>query len=322
MIFYFYCFEIVHLVWQVMENLLGTTNSKTTINTVCRRVPAIEMLSSSIFIKGAIPTVAGDRRNCPQIPIIRAGSLASAKYDNDTNEHYFCRKSANYWDKFYKRHKNKFFKNRHYLEKDWGNYFSVTDDDVNAKVLLEVGCGAGNSLFPLIAAYPKLFVHACDFSLQAVTLVKSHSNFSEAQINVFLCDVANDDLTEKVLPSSVDVVTLIFMLSAVSPNKMLSVVQNLKDVLKPNGHILFRDYAVGDSAQAKLENKNQMISDNFYFRGDGTCSFYFSEDFLSSLFIRAGFNIVDMNTYCRQMENRFHNISVQRRWIRAIFSKP
>ncbi|KAL2462446.1 S-adenosyl-L-methionine-dependent methyltransferase superfamily protein [Forsythia ovata] len=271
---------------------------------------------------GSIPTAAVDRRNCSQLPTIRVGSLSSAEYINDNNEHYFCRKSVSYWDKFYKRHQNKFFKDRHYLEKDWGKYFSDTDDDVNAKVLLELGCGAGNSIFPLIAAYPKLFVHACDFSPHAVTLVKSHSNFTEDRINVFLCDVTNDDLTKNVLPSSIDVVTLIFMLSAVSPNKMLLVVQNLKKVLKPNGHILLRDYAVGDSAQVKLENRNQMISNNFYFRGDGTCSFYFSEDFLSSLFVRAGFNIVDINTYCRQMENRFHNITVQRRWIRAIFSKP
>ncbi|KAL2539116.1 S-adenosyl-L-methionine-dependent methyltransferase superfamily protein [Abeliophyllum distichum] len=280
------------------------------------------MSSSSNFMMGSIPIAAVDRRNCCQLPTIRVGSLTSAEYVNDNSEHYFCRKSVSCWDKFYKRHQNKFFKDRHYLEKDWGKYFSDTDDDVNAKVLLEVGCGAGNSIFPLIAAYPKLFVHACDFSSQAVTLVKSHSNFTEDRINVFLCDAANDDLAETVLPSSVDVVTLIFMLSAVSPNKMLLVVQNLKKVLKPNGHILLRDYAVGDSAQVNLENKNQMISDNFYFRGDGTCSFYFSEDFLSSLFVRAGFNMVDINTYCRQMENRLHNITVQRRWIRAIFSKP
>ncbi|KAL0341867.1 UNVERIFIED_CONTAM: putative methyltransferase C3H7.11 [Sesamum calycinum] len=223
---------------------------------------------------------AVDRKMSSLLPAVRFEPLSCGKraFDN-INEHYFSRKSLKCWDKFYKRHQNKFFKDRHYLEKDWGKYFSEGDDGAmssNGKVLLEIGCGAGNTIFPLIAAYPKLFVHACDFSTEALALVK------------------------------------IFMLSAVSPKKMPFVLQNLKKVLKPNGHILVRDYAVGDSAQVKLENRNQMISNNFYFRGDGTCSFYFSEDFLSTLFVEAGFGTVDMNIYCRQIENRFRNMTFQR----------
>ncbi|XP_073136272.1 tRNA N(3)-methylcytidine methyltransferase trm141-like isoform X2 [Henckelia pumila] len=236
----------------------------------------------------------------------------------DGNEHHFSRKSLKYWDKFYKRHKSKFFKDRHYLEKDWGKYFLEDNDggdrgaSENGKVLLEVGCGAGNTIFPLIAAYPKLFVYACDFSSDALALVKSHSKFTEDRMHLFNCDVSSDELCDKILPCSVDVVTLVFMLSAVSPNKMSFVLQNLKEVLKPNGHILVRDYAVGDSAQVKLQNRNQMISHNYYFRQDGTCSFFFSEEFLSSLFSRAGYDIVDMTTYCRQHENRYRNMTFQR----------
>lgn len=37
---------------------------------------------------------------------------------------------------------------------------------------LQVGCGAGNTIFPLIATYPDIFVYACDFSPRAVDLVK------------------------------------------------------------------------------------------------------------------------------------------------------
>ncbi|KAG8380117.1 hypothetical protein BUALT_Bualt07G0160300 [Buddleja alternifolia] len=267
----------------------------------------------SLFSPSAV-----DRRIHAFTPTIQFNPLNRKIHVSDnTNEHYFTRKPLKYWDKFYKRHQNKFFKDRHYLVKDWGKYFSDCNDDddaisANGKVLLEVGCGAGNTIFPLVAAYPKLFVHACDFSTEALTLVKSHSNFDGDRINLFICDVANDDLCDKILPSSVDVVTLIFMLSAVSPNKMPFLLQNLKKVLKPNGHILVRDYAAGDSAQAKLENRNQMISENFYFRGDGTCSFYFSEDFLSTLFVEAGFDTVNMNTYCRQIENRFRNMTFER----------
>nr|QTZ19484.1 methyltransferase 2 isoform X1 [Bixa orellana] len=60
------------------------------------------------------------------------------------------------------------------------------------------------------------------------------------------------------------------MLSAVSPKKMPMILQNIKRVLKPNGYVLFRDYANGDFAQVKLQDKNRMISEDFYVRGDGT----------------------------------------------------
>lgn len=36
----------------------------------------------------------------------------------------------------------------------------------------QVGCGAGNTIFPVIASYPDAFVYACDFSPRAIELVK------------------------------------------------------------------------------------------------------------------------------------------------------
>ncbi|XP_038978355.1 uncharacterized methyltransferase-like protein SPBC21C3.07c isoform X2 [Phoenix dactylifera] len=60
------------------------------------------------------------------------------------------------------------------------------------------------------------------------------------------------------------------MLSAVSPMKMSLALQNVRNVLKPSGTLLFRDYAMGDYAQEKLAKKCQIISNNFYVRGDGT----------------------------------------------------
>lgn len=54
---------------------------------------------------------------------------------------------------------------------------------------------------------------------------------------------------------------------------MSLVLQNIKNILKPTGYVLFRDYAVGDLAQERLTGKDQKISENFYVRGDGTVSF-------------------------------------------------
>eukprot|EP00258_Populus_trichocarpa_P042347 XP_024458366.1 uncharacterized protein LOC7470683 isoform X2 [Populus trichocarpa] len=189
------------------------------------------------------------------------------------------RDAKKYWDVFYKRHQDKFFKDRHYLDKEWGQYFAGKE----RRVVLEVGCGAGNTIFPLVATYPNIFVHACDFSPRAVNLVK------------------------------------IFVLSAVSPEKMPLVLQNIKKVMKPNGYVLLRDYAVGDLAQERLTSKDQQISENFYVRGDGTRAFYFSNEFLTSLFKDNGFDVEELGLCCKQVENRSREIVMNRRWIQAVF---
>ncbi|KAF6152316.1 hypothetical protein GIB67_005970 [Kingdonia uniflora] len=212
---------------------------------------------------------------------------------NLQSDGHYESKANHYWNNFYKRHNNKFFKDRHYLEKDWSGYFS--NPNLSKVVVLEIGCGAGNTVFPLVAAFPNLYVHACDFSPNAIELLKSREGFREDWMNAFTCDVTKDDLCVNITPSSVDVVTL------------------------PNGHVLLRDYATGDFAQEKLNDRKQMISENFYVRGDGTCAFYFSEDFVSSLFKEEGFSTVESSVYCKKIENRSRNIVMDRRWIRAVF---
>ncbi|XP_062020234.1 uncharacterized protein LOC133736666 [Rosa rugosa] len=225
------------------------------------------------------------------------------------------REAKKYWDVFYKRHQDRFFKDRHYLDKEWGQYFS----GAGQKVVLEVGCGAGNTIFPLVAIYADIFVHACDFSPNAVNLVKKHKDFTESRVNAFVCDLTIDDLSKQISPSSVDIVTMIFVLSAVSPEKMSLVVQNIRKILKPNGRVLFRDYATGDLAQERLNCKDQKISENFYARGDGTRAFYFSNEFLTSLFKENSFDVEELDLCCKQVENRSRELVMNRRWVQAVF---
>ncbi|KAL6559985.1 hypothetical protein OROGR_005102 [Orobanche gracilis] len=133
-----------------------------------------------------------------------------------------------------------------------------------------VGFGAGSTIYPLIAAYPKLLIHACDFSTEALSVVKLFTfRFIGNLVNVnyvIIHDVTNEEPCDTILPTLVDVVTLFLGV------RCLFELQNLKKVLKPNSHILPEDYAVEDFAQVKLVNRDWMISDSFYFRGDGTTS--------------------------------------------------
>ncbi|KAK9741996.1 hypothetical protein RND81_03G142100 [Saponaria officinalis] len=98
------------------------------------------------------------------------------------------------------------------------------------------------------------------------------------------------------------------------------VMQNIRKVLKPNGLVLFRDYATGDLAQERLICKDQKISENFYVRGDGTRAFYFSDEYLRHLFEDNGFGTEEIELCCKQVENRSRELIMNRRWIQGVFS--
>lgn len=246
------------------------------------------------------------------------------KYENDAKK---------YWDVFYKRNTDKFFKDRHYLDKEWGFYFqrlaaspsskrqdeSYSGISSRTKAVLEIGCGTGNTVFPLLATYPDMFIYACDFSPRAVNLLKNRKEYMEERIHAFICDVTSESLSSVIPVGTVDIATLVFTLSAVSPSKMPEVLQNIRKVLKPNAHVLIRDYAVGDLAQERLSNKVQKISESFYVRGDGTRVFYFSEIGLSDLFRREGFSCESIKIHEKRVENRGREIVMERRWIQGVF---
>ncbi|XP_073101898.1 uncharacterized protein [Elaeis guineensis] len=250
-----------------------------------------------------------------KIQIYSSSSSSSSRQVTPFWKEKYERDAKKYWDIFYKRHQDRFFKDRHYLDKEWGQYFQGG----GKLVVLEVGCGAGNTVFPLLTTYHDIFVHACDFSPRAIDLIKGHQDFTADKINAFVCDLTVNKLSEIIQPSSVDIVTMVFVLSAVAPEKMPLFLQNIRKVIKPNGRVLFRDYAVGDLAQERLTCKEQQISENFYVRGDGTRAYYFSEEFLTNMFAQNGFDVEEVGICNKKVENRSLELVMNRRWIQAVF---
>lgn len=208
---------------------------------------------------------------------------------------------------------------------------------LTASVILEVGCGVGNTIFPLLQINRTSYVYACDFAPTAINIVHQHPLYkSSNRVTAFVADLINDDMINNVPNGIVDACTMIFVLSAISPEAMPAAVANVKQTLRRyrcssgnvsdnssgGGQILFRDYAVGDLAQERLqrEYKQQRIGEGFYMRGDGTRAYYFTESFVLELFEQQGFRCDSLVVKDIVKMNRSTGVAMRRKFLHGVFT--
>ncbi|KAJ8939988.1 hypothetical protein NQ314_010928 [Rhamnusium bicolor] len=203
-----------------------------------------------------------------------------------------------HWDLFYKRNETRFFRDRHWTTREFEDL--LNENSTCTRTLFEVGCG----------------VVACDLSPRAVEMVKRNPQYNSDCMRAFQCDITTEDVFNEVEPQTVDIVTLIFVLSAIHPEKFVVTLRNINKLLKPEGIILFRDYGLYDMAQLRFKPGHK-IAENFYMRQDGTRSFYFSTDYVENMFKDAGFNIL-LNSYIyRRTVNKREKVDVPRIFVQA-----
>ncbi|XP_056263119.1 tRNA N(3)-methylcytidine methyltransferase METTL2 [Pseudoliparis swirei] len=188
--------------------------------------------------------------------------------------------------------------------------------------ILEVGCGVGNTVFPILKTNndPGLFVYCCDFSSTAVELVKTNPEYDPGRCFAFVHDSSDMEANYPVPKGTLDVIVLIFVLSAFHPNKMQETISRLAQLLKPGGVMLFRDYGRYDMAQLRFK-KGRCLSENFYVRGDGTRVYFFTQDELHEMLTEAGLekmqNLVDR----RLQVNRGKQLTMYRVWIQCKYRR-
>ncbi|KAJ3890455.1 methyltransferase [Lentinula edodes] len=199
-------------------------------------------------------------------------------------------KPAKYWDNFYKNNEANFFKNRKWLHNEFPDLVAAAEPSAGSIKIAEFGCGAGNSIFPVLSVNqnPQLELYAYDYSNHAVKLVQHNPLYASppcGSIHSAVWDLSSDDsLPPGLAPASVDIVILVFVLSALHPDEWASAIRNVRKVLKPGtGKVLFRDYGRYDLTQLRFKS-GRMMGDNFYKRGDGTRVYFFELDELSLLF--------------------------------------
>ncbi|CAK1599318.1 unnamed protein product [Parnassius mnemosyne] len=237
--------------------------------------------------------------------------LKAAKLEKDAKRH---------WDIFYKRNETKFFRDRHWTTREFQELINFDPDE--RIFYLELGCGVGNMIFPLVEeGFSNFYFYACDFSPRAVEFVKRNKLYDDNRMKAFCADLTTDDLFDSVTENSVDLASLIFVLSAIDPTHWSHVATVAYKALKPGGMLLFRDYGRYDMAQLRFKAGHK-ISDNFYMRQDGTRSYYFTEEELLKLFMETGFEII-MNTYVQRRTVNFkEGIDVPRIFVQGKYRKP
>ncbi|MBW0482484.1 hypothetical protein O181_022199 [Austropuccinia psidii MF-1] len=252
---------------------------------------------------------------------------------------------ADFWDTFYATRKDTFFKDRAWLRNEFPALEKAVKADFGPVRIAELGCGPGNTAFPILAANenPDLFLYALDYSPIAVELVKNNPLYNPKHCLGAVWDMSSPTLPEEIKQGTLDVVIMIFCFSALHPQDWSQTVRNLWRMLKPGGVLLFRDYGRYDLAQLRMKG-SRFLQDNLYVRGDGTRVYFFDRDELARIMCESigdcatqqdlnqkqpesdgahqRFELIKLVIDRRLLLNRARKLKMYRVWLQGEFRKP
>jgi len=151
-------------------------------------------------------------------------------------------------------------------------------------LVLDAGCGVGNTSFPLLEKNAQALCWCCDFSFTSIDVFRKRERFEEGLFHPFVHDLTiplseasmggNDrERGSSGLPPTLPLgnfhyAILLFVLSAMpTVGALRMAVRNTLDALSPKGVLLIYDYSLGDNRQDKFENRGCGISTREWVRG-------------------------------------------------------
>jgi len=226
------------------------------------------------------------------------------------------------WEEFYAKHESKFFLDRNWIEREFFPHVLEAAQEGREIRLLEVGCGVGNTFFPLAETtkpHSNIRLYCSDFSATAIGLLKNNPLYDPERCTAFVWDITSAPMGCPVEEGSFDCIILVYVLSALKPSDHAVAMRNVARLLKPGGKLFFKDYGRYDLTQLRFKS-NRLIDENFYCRGDGTLVYFFDSGELHELFTSCGLEKIQNNVDKRLIVNRKKKIVMHRRWVQCVYT--
>ncbi|XP_053992267.1 tRNA N(3)-methylcytidine methyltransferase METTL6-like isoform X2 [Hylaeus volcanicus] len=333
------------------------------------------LLADNVSTYSVTPNMISEARQVIQndktIPIFWRGKIKRNMFQIQTFYYVkpdkYEREICKNWNLFFKRNKNNFFKDRLWIQHEFTDLTVPKTCSPNSQqklctstqcqhcsstcFILDVGCGVGNAIIPILEKNPQAHASCFDCSPYAIELLKKRwssivsnytatcdsdksssqnnllQNSTSPSLGTLFCAEAFDILSGPIpqhfyLPVGTDYVLLLFVLSALPPTSFHTVLNTIKNVVRPGGIIFFRDYALFDMTQIRFaKSKQAQLRSNFYVRQDSTLAYYFTREVFNLFCNDGNFECLENTYILKQMKNRKTEQVLKRIWIQAKFKK-
>ncbi|KAL0035798.1 hypothetical protein WJX77_003039 [Trebouxia sp. C0004] len=229
------------------------------------------------------------------------------------------------WEAFHARDNAtaRFYKERRYLLLE----FPCLTVSEPPQHFVEIGCGCGSSLLPVLKANPTCTVTGTDLSPTAVDMFKraaAKAGIASHRFTGYPADSTQADAVGGAEPntqSSADAALLIFTLAAVTPEEMPAMLHTAFQALRPGGVLLIRDHGLYDLTHLRLPPEQQ-LAEKLYRRLDGTTCYFFTTEDLHTKAEAAGFVTRECKYACTNLLNRKKQINMKRVFVHGVFERP
>ncbi|MEW5318802.1 MAG: hypothetical protein WDW38_009989 [Sanguina aurantia] len=188
--------------------------------------------------------------------------------------------------------------------------------------IVELGCGSGASLLPILRANPHCHVTGTDISptsLQHFLAAARRAGIAPERVHTFAADTASASQLARLGGLAAHILLIVFTLSALSPGRQSVMLGNAHACLVPGGHLMIRDHGLYDMAQMRMEGGQWLGEGQSYARKDGTLAYFFSVEELCARASDAGFQVLECKYATVRNVNRKTGAVLDRVFIHGLF---